>query len=92
MFSPSFNVRSRKGSIFKIKKQNMWLWGSALAALVLTTSVIYIPFLKSAFGFTSIDFKEYIIALGIAVLIIPIVEIVKLIKRIFRKKDKEQNA
>ena len=88
----SFNVRSRRGSIFKIKKQNMWLWGSALAALILTTSVIYIPFLKNALGFTSIDFKEYLIALGIAILIIPIVEIVKLIKRIFRKKDNDQNA
>lgn len=83
----SFNVRSRKGSIFKIKKQNMWLWGSAITALLLTTAVIYIPFLKNAFGFTSIDFKEYLIALVIAILIIPIVEIVKLIKRIFNKNQ-----
>jgi Ca2+-transporting ATPase len=77
----SFNMRSRKKSIFKIKKQNLWLWGSAVSALILTTVVIYVPALSKAFGFTSISLKEYFIALLIAVLIIPLVEIVKFVLR-----------
>ena len=77
----SFNMRSRRGSIFALKKQNPWLWGGAAAALALTTAVIYVPFLKTMFGFTSISLVEYLVALGLAVCIIPLVELVKLIQR-----------
>ncbi|MDY4139386.1 MAG: cation-translocating P-type ATPase, partial [Eubacteriales bacterium] len=77
----SFNMRSRRGSIFALKKQNPWLWGGAAAALALTTAVIYVPFLKTMFGFTSISLVEYLVALGLAVSIIPLVELVKLIQR-----------
>ncbi|MGN1019840.1 MAG: cation-translocating P-type ATPase [Aristaeellaceae bacterium] len=77
----SFNMRSRRGSIFTLKKQNPWLWGGAAAALLLTTAVIYVPFLKTMFGFTSISLMEYLVALGLAVSIIPLVELVKLIQR-----------
>ncbi len=86
----SFNMRSRTKSIFSIKKQNKWLWGAGALALILTTTVIYVPFLKNAFGFTPISVKEYFIALGLALLIIPLVEIVKLIKRTIKKQLKNQ--
>lgn len=77
----SFNMRSRRGSIFKLSTQNKWLWGSAVAALILTTVVIEVPALAALFGFTTIDFKEYAIAMGLAIMIIPIVEIVKIFQR-----------
>ena len=77
----SLNMRSRRQSIFTLTKQNMWLWGSLLAALLLTTLVIEVPVLAALFEFTPIDFKEYAVAIGLAVLIIPIVEIVKIIQR-----------
>lgn len=77
----SLNMRSQRGSIFTLSKQNLWLWGSVLAALVLTTAVIYVPFLVSAFGFTSISLAEYAVAMGLALCMIPIVELVKLIQR-----------
>ena len=38
-------------------------------------------FLAAAFQFTPIDLNEYAIALGLAILIIPIMEIVKFIQR-----------
>jgi Ca2+-transporting ATPase len=86
----SFNMRSRHGSIFTIKKQNIVLWGSGLLALVLTTAVIYIPFMARLFDFTPISVGEYFIAMAIAFSIIPIVELVKLCERIHhnRKKNK----
>ena len=81
----SFNMRSRRGSIFKLEGQNIWLWCGAALALILTTVVIYVPFLVNAFGFTSISFVEYMTAMGLAFLIIPMVEVVKLIQRHFGK-------
>lgn len=83
----SFNMRSRRGSIFRLNTQNKWLWGSAIAALILTTSVIEIPALARLFGFSTIDIREYAIAMGLAIMIIPIVEIVKLFQRRAEKKQ-----
>ena len=83
----SFNMRSQRGSIFALKKQNAFLWAGAAAALLLTTAVIYVPFLVSAFGFTSISLAEYAVALLLAFLIIPLVELVKLMQRRFGKKQ-----
>ena len=39
------------------------------------------PFLANAFGFTSVELNEYLIALALAFCVIPIVEIVKFIQR-----------
>ncbi len=77
----SFNMRSRRGSIFTLQKQNGWLWGGAAAALVLTTAVIYVPFLSGLFGFTSISALEYFVAMGLALCVIPTVELIKLAQR-----------
>ena len=82
----SFNMRSQRGSIFALKKQNAYLWAGAAAALLLTTAVIYVPFLVSAFGFTSISLIEYAVALLLAFLVIPLVELVKLMQRRFGKR------
>ncbi|MBQ2805563.1 MAG: cation-translocating P-type ATPase [Clostridia bacterium] len=85
----SFNLRSRRGSIFSMKKQNKWLWLAAGAALLLTTAVIEIPFLAEIFNFTRIGLLEYSIGLGLSILVIPAVELVKLIQRkIHSKKTK----
>lgn len=77
----SFNMRSLKKSIFSLKNHNPWLILSAALALILTTLVIEVPVLAGIFGFTEISIKEYFIALGLAFLIIPLVELIKLIKR-----------
>ena len=77
----SLNMRSRRGSIFKMETHNKFLYGAMIASLVLTTAVIEVPFLAAAFEFTPIDLPEYAIALGLAVLIIPIMEIVKAVQR-----------
>lgn len=82
----SFNMRSQRGSIFKMNKQNKFLWGAGIVSLVLTTIVIYVPFLAKAFEFEHINIWEYVIAILIAACIIPIVEIVKLIQR--KKSEK----
>ena len=83
----AFNMRSLHGSIFKMKKQNWWLWGAGILSLVLTTLVIEIPFLANAFELAHLSWREYLIAFGLSILIIPIVEIVKLFQRIIAKNE-----
>lgn len=82
----SFNMRSRRKSIFSLDNQNKWLWGSAIIAFVLTTAVIEVPFLADIFDFTEISIKEYIIAVALALCIIPIVETVKFFQRRYCEK------
>ncbi len=77
----SFNMRSRRKSVFSLKGHNKWLWGAMALSLVLTTAVIYVPGLRDAFQFQHISLMEYAVALGLAVCIIPIMELIKLIQR-----------
>ncbi len=76
----SYNMRSHN-SIFRLKTHNMLLFGTMIVSLLLTTMLIYIPALSNMFGFEEISLLEYAVALGLAFLTIPIVEIVKLIQR-----------
>ncbi len=77
----SCNMRSQRGSIFTLKSVNPWLLGAMGLSLILTVAVIYVPFLAQLFGFRSISLLEYSVAMGLAACIIPIVELVKLIRR-----------
>ena len=81
----SLNMRSRRGSIFTLHSHNKFLYGAMIISLILTTVVIEVPFIAAAFKFTPIDLEEYAIALGLAVLIIPIMEVVKAIQRKLEK-------
>jgi len=81
----SFNMRSQRGSIFKLKGQNMILVIAALGTLLATTLVCEVPFLANAFDFTGVNLTEYLIAIGLGILVIPIVEIVKFFQRKFAK-------
>ena len=81
----SFNMRSRRESIFKLKSQNIWLWGSFVVSLILTYIAIETP-LSQAFGFAEIGVKEYAIAMGLAFAIIPLMEIYKAVMRTIEKQ------
>ncbi len=84
----SFNMRSQRGSavamLFK-GHHNVALYGAMVGSFVLTTAVVEIDFLSNLFGFAHLDLKAYGISLGLAFLIIPIVEIVKALQRKFGK-------
>ena len=77
----SFNMRSQRRSIFTLHGHNKLLWVAMLAALALTTTVLEVPAIAAAFGFTPVDWNEYAVALGLAILVVPIVELVKLFQR-----------
>jgi Ca2+-transporting ATPase len=77
----SFNMRSTRQSIFTLKSQNKVLWAAMLGSLALVTLVLEVPFIANLFGFTPVDAVEYMTALGLAILVIPVVEIVKAVQR-----------
>ena len=77
----SFNMRSQRRSIFTLHGHNKLLWVAMLAALALTTIVLEVPAIAAAFGFTPVGWNEYAVALGLAILVIPIVELMKLFQR-----------
>ncbi len=77
----SFNMRSQRGSIFRLGSQNKMMLGAAVFTLISTTLVCEVPFLANAFNFTSVSLIEYLVAIGLGVCVIPIVEIVKFFQR-----------
>ena len=80
----SFNMRSQRGSavamLFK-GHHNIALYGAMIGSFLLTTAVVEVKFLADMFEFTQLSALEYAISLGLAFLIIPIVECVKAIQR-----------
>jgi len=77
----SFNMRSQRGSVLTMKTSNKALLLAAGLSLLLTTVVLYVPFMRAAFDFTHISLLEYVIALGLAFAVIPLVELVKAVQR-----------
>ncbi|MCD8353428.1 MAG: cation-translocating P-type ATPase [Clostridiales bacterium] len=77
----SLNMRSQRQSIFRLGSQNKMLLIAAAASLVATTLVCEVPVLAAAFEFTSVELSEYLVAALLGALVIPIVELVKLIQR-----------
>ncbi len=85
----SFNMRSQRNSVVAMVfkgQHNKALYGAMIGSFLLTTAVVEIDFLSNLFGFAHLDLKAYLISLGLAFLIIPIVEIVKFFQRKFGKQ------
>ncbi len=85
----SFNMRSQRNSVVAMVfkgQHNKALYGAMIGSFILTTAVVEIDFLSNLFGFAHLDLKAYLISLGLAFLIIPIVEIVKFFQRKFGKQ------
>lgn len=85
----SFNMRSLRGSIFRIEGQNKVLWLSLLFSALIMVTVVEVRPVADAFRFTPVSAREYLTALVIAVFVIPVVEIVKAAERGRRNSSDE---
>ena len=85
----AFNMRSQRdsaiGLVFK-GHHNLALYGAMVGSFLLTTAVVEVDFIANIFDFAKLEPKAYAISLGLAFLIIPLVEIVKAIQRATSKK------
>ena len=73
----SFNLRSRRGSIFAQQGENPYLWAALAGSLALTTGVLFWPPAAAAFGFATLNLGQYGLSLALALAVIPAVEVVK---------------
>lgn len=86
-----FNVRSSH-SIFKVNPFTNWiLWLSVLLGLALNVLVVSIPALALVFGFTPLSITQWLVVLGIAITIIPVMELYKLCAYLIRKRKNKSN-
>lgn len=83
----SFNLRSQRNSILNTKLfNNRYLDASALLGIALTLAVVLIPFFNTIFHTAPLTVGEWAIAVGVAIAIIPLVELQKLIERLIAKR------
>ncbi len=89
----SFNLRSQDESLFRGNPlSNKYLNLAFLVGLALISFVIFVPFMHTAFDTVMLGGAELGVALGCAVMIIPLVELQKLIEKIIKKaRAKKQN-
>ncbi len=82
----AYNLRSQKysilnGNLFGNKFMNI----SFLLGAALTLAVVLIPVVNTAFGMSALNATEWLIAVGVALAIVPVVELEKLIARSFSR-------
>ena len=83
-----FNAKSLNGTIFKKTLfNNRFMLLSFAVGAALTVGVVLIPGLNAVFGLTDITIIEWLITVGAALSIIPLVELVKLFIRSIKKNN-----
>jgi Ca2+-transporting ATPase len=76
-FFKAYNFRSDRNSVFQKPFANKWLNYAILADVAMMVMVIYIPALHDAFGTYYLPLVDWLIALGMAVTIMPVLEAAK---------------
>ena len=76
----SLNMRSLDKSIFKIG-HNLYIYGAIILTMGLQFLIILTPYLASIFKVVPLKPIEWLISIGLSFLIIPLVELVKLLRK-----------
>lgn len=72
----AFNVRSQKGSLFKLK-HNKFIYYAFIASFILQMAVILLPFGRNIFGLVALSGVHWLIVLGLSLLPLVFVELYK---------------
>jgi Ca2+-transporting ATPase len=81
----AFALRSLTHSVFTLRTQNWVLWGALAFSGIAPLLVIYVPFLAGVFSLVPLTARELILSLGLAVAVLPAIELVKLAARWYTK-------
>lgn len=76
-FFKAYNFRSDRNSVFHKPFANKWLNLAVLADIVMLLAVIYVPALHDAFGTYYLPLVDWVIAIGLAITIMPVLEAAK---------------
>jgi P-type Ca2+ transporter type 2C len=80
-FFKAYNYRSDRYSVLRHPFANRWLNMAIGWELLLLAVVIYLPFLHEPFGTFSFGWREWALPAGLALTIVPVIEIVKWLER-----------
>jgi Ca2+-transporting ATPase len=76
-FFKAYNFRSDRLSVLHKPFANKWLNLSILWEIVLLIMIIYVPFLHDAFGTYYLPLEDWAIVIGLALTIVPVLELAK---------------
>lgn len=86
----SYNLRSQRHSVLNKKLfSNKYLNLSFILGVALTLFVVLVPGVNTAFDTTYLTWYEWLIAIGCAFLIVPLVEVQKVIENAISKRKKK---
>jgi Ca2+-transporting ATPase len=80
-FFKAYNFRSDRQSVLHKPFANKWLNIAILWELVLLIVIIYVPFLHDAFGTYYLPLMDWLIIIGLAFTIMPVLEVAKWMER-----------
>jgi Ca2+-transporting ATPase len=76
-FFKAYNFRSDRNTVFHKPFANIWLNLAVLVDIVMLLLVIYVPALHDAFGTYYLPLVDWVIAIGLAITIVPVLELAK---------------
>jgi len=76
-FFKAYNHRSEHCSVFDRPFRNKWLNLAILWELLLLGLIVYLPFLHEPFGTFSLPLVDWLITIGLAATITPVLEVAK---------------
>lgn len=88
------NVRTTHYSAFKHMFSNKWLWGALILVIMLMLVVLKVPYLHTLFQLAHLSIDQWVWVVCLSIAPLPIVEIIKLVRRIRHKignSSKRQN-
>lgn len=80
-FFKAYNFRSDRHSVFDKPFANRWLNTAILWEMMLLLIIIYVPFLHKAFGTYYLPLIDWLIIGGLAVTVVPVLELAKWMER-----------
>jgi Ca2+-transporting ATPase len=80
-FFKAYNYRSDRHSVLNTPFANKWLNLAILVDVLMLIAIIYVPFLHDAFGTFYLPWVDWVIALVLALTVIPVLELAKWMER-----------
>jgi len=80
-FFKAYNYRSDRWSVLRRPFANKWLNAAIVWELLLLGLIVYVPYLQKLFGTFTFSWADVALATGVAVSVVPVLEIVKWLER-----------
>jgi Ca2+-transporting ATPase len=90
-FCKAYNFRSDRHSVLRSPFKNKWLNLAILWEILLLVAVVYVPFLQNAFNIFALSLHDWIIAICLALTVLPVMELLKwIVRRRFLKSSETE--